>query len=1243
MRESDERQGGESAPSITEGAWRLLAFGLFLWTGTLCGQELKWQAFPGYRAAVLTLPPSGRTGFSLLSPAETGLVFTNELSDLAVARNRILENGSGVALGDVDGDGLCDVYLCRLEGDNVLFRNLGNWKFEDITSQSGVACSNQYSTGAVLADIDGDGDLDLLVNSIGGGTRCFFNDGKSHFTELTDSRLVHRFGSTSMALADTDGDGDLDLYVVNYSTVTHRDNPPGLKVEARMKDGKVVMTPEDRFIPFSRGNGGVEAIEVGERDFLYVNDGHGRFLPVSWTAGSFLDERGKPYTAAPHGWGFSVAFRDLNGDGLPDLYVCNDFFYFPDDIWLNVGGTHFQAASPLSFRHVPVSSMAVDVADINRDGFVDLFVVDMVSRQHSWRHRQRPQMFGGRLKQPLTDPMFRPETPRNTLFLNRGDQTWVEIAQLSGLENTEWSWGAVFLDVDLDGWEDLLIPTGNNHDVQNADLLMELGQVREAPSVQRRERELKRFGRLEAGKLAFRNQHDLSFREMSQEWGFNQEGISHGMALADLDNDGDLDVVVNNLHGNASLYRNDSIAPRVAVRLHGDGMNTRGIGARIELKGGPVTQSTEMTMGGRYLSNDDTVRTFASSSSNASTPMSLTVSWRSGRKSVIANVLPNRVYEVNEQEAGPKVPFTSSAPPGPSFIRFQDTSALLQHTNQDEPFDDFARQPLLSHSLSARGPGVAWCDLDGDGLVDLAIGAGRNGLPAIFRNLDGAHFTNVTAADVPLALWDQGGWVAGVGREGKPALLVASQNYDGVVPLKSAVDELDRFGRRTRDVVPAWEASAGPLALADLDGDGNLDLFVGGRVLPSRHPEPASSKLFRSESGVWVLDSKGSEVLKQAGLVSAAVFADLDGDGSPELILACEWGPLRVFRVQAGQLEEVTQGWGLAPFTGWWNGVTVGDFDGDGRLDLVASNWGRNTRYQSFLSKPIEVVFADFDQKGRVAELETYFESQLGGMAPWRTWDDVTEELPWIRERYNSFRSFGEVTIGQILGDRMGQSKSLQATTLDSMVFLNRGGRFDPRPLPIEAQFAPAFAVCVADFDNDGKEDVFLSQNFFGVPLETARYDGGRGLILRGNGDGSFAAVESGIEIYGEQRGAAVADYDNDGRADLVVTQNQGATRLFRNIARRVGLRVRLRGSASNPDGIGCQVRVGRDGNWGPVREIHAGSGYWSQDSTVLVMGSPEVPDKIQVRWPGGKTVVKDLPRNARTVEMDLEGELHAK
>ena len=513
------------------------------------------QTGTGWQSAPLSVPTSGNTGFTRMRSASTGVTFSNVLSDTQISLNRLVEDGSGVAVGDVDGDSLCDLYFCGLESRNTLYRNLGNWRFQDITMSAGVACDGQLSTGSTFADMNGDGFLDLLVTALGNGTRLFINNGKGRFQEALNSGLVQRFGSRTMALADVDGDGDLDLYVANYRTTTVRDSPVSVKVKKVNGQWEVPAEHQERFFATSGDNNSVGLLELGEPDILYLNDGHGRFAPVSWTSGRFLDETGRPLTDPPRDWGLSAMFRDVNGDGLPDLYVCNDY-YTPDRLWLNQGKSIFRALAPPALRKTCYAAMAVDFADINRDGYDDIFVTEMLSRDHLRRNVQHSLLelgpmpalgWGWRMGEGI-GPL---QVMRNTLSLNRGDGTYAEIAQFSGVQASEWTWGVSFCDVDLDGYEDLLIANGHGRDLANSDALAEMDRLPKAVEPRERLKTLHLFPPLSLPHLAFRNRGDLTFEEVSHAWGFDVVGVANGMALGDMDRDGDLDVVVNNLNGGA--------------------------------------------------------------------------------------------------------------------------------------------------------------------------------------------------------------------------------------------------------------------------------------------------------------------------------------------------------------------------------------------------------------------------------------------------------------------------------------------------------------------------------------------------------------------------------------------------------------------------------------------------------------------------------------------------------------------
>lgn len=1203
-----------------------------------------WPPEAGARSIPLPVPAMGKTGFTLVPGSQSGITFTNLVPEQRHLTNQILLNGSGVAAGDVDADGLPDIFLCRLGGPSALYLNLGNWKFKDVAAEAGVDCPDLDATGAAFADLDGDGDLDLIVNSVGGGTHVFLNDGKGHFKERLPQLNIGK-GGMSLALGDIDGDGYLDLYIANYRTSGLMDMP-NARATFKTVNGKVMIerlngrltTQADltnRFIVSSEH--GVE--EMGEPDVLYRNVGGTNFVAIPFTGGAFLDEQGFPLKELPYDWGLSVMFRDINGDGRPDIYVCNDF-YSPDRIWINQGGGKFRAISPLALRKTSRYSMGVDFADINRDGADDFIVLDMLSRSHLQRMSEvmdLPVLVPG-----MGDLISRPQYSLNTLFLNRGDGTYAEIAQFSGVDASEWSWTPIFLDVDLDGWEDLLISNGQERAARDLDVVERLKSMRaekhltDAQIFQAR----KMFPRLATANVAFRNQQNLTFREISHEWGFDLKAVSNGMCLADLDGDGDLDVIVNNFNDAAALFRNESNAPRVAVRLKGLAGNSHGIGAKIRVVGGAVPmQSQEMICGGRYLSGDDAMRVFAAGT--LTNRMTIEVDWPRGRRSVVNNVFGNRIYEIDEAASSqpPALEVTVPNFPERSNTRtlFEDASTLISHSHHEDPYDDFARQPLLPKKLSQLGPGVAWYDLDADGNEDLIIGSGKSGPLAALRNnghggfdrLNGPPWDKLVTRDQTAIL----GWNP---EAAQTSILAGAANYEDSLNAGGELRQYDFGAKAVTDLLPVHESSVGPIAMADIDGDGDLDLFVGGRVIAGKYPEAATSRIYQNEGGKFTLRQE----LAKIGLISAAIWSDLDGDGFPELILASEWGPLRVFHNAKGRLHEVTRELSLAAYTGWWNGVHVGDFDGDGKLDLVASNWGLNSAFHASQTSPEHLYYWDSREGGSIQLVRAYFDEQIKAEVPWEPLTAMAAAMPDLRQRFPNNAAYGAASLQQIFRNELKGAHLLEAITLTTMIFLNRGDHFEPRLLPAEAQFAPAFGICVGDFDGDGNEDLFLAQNFFDLRPLAPRNDAGRGLFLRSDGKGYFAAVpgqDSGIKLYGEQRGAAVADYDRDGRLDLVVTQNGSSTALFHNVTAKPGLAVRLLGPAGNPRGVGAQLWMESPQAKSALKEIHAGSGYWSQDSATLLF--PILSNsQLHVRWPGGRSTSSQIPASAMEITVNTEG-----
>jgi hypothetical protein len=1191
-----------------------------------------WHQEAGYRWRELVVE-SGAPGFTQMAGWRSGISFKNEVGEAALLPNRYLAQGGGVALGDVDGDGRPDIFLARTEGCSVLYRNLGSWKFKDVTSTAGVGACGRHSTGATFADFDGDRDLDLLLLATRGPNAVFVNDGKGVFREAYDVGLDSAGkGGTTIAMADVDGDERLDLYVANYKPYSVDDSiqPQQRTFNQLVRQtgpGKYEVAPDysrDYKVVTRPDMGGTRLTIRAAPDDFYRNTG-GKFVRVPFTGGRFLDSRGQPLTEETESFGLGAKFADLNGDGAPDLYVANDFEDL-DELWFNNGKGTFRLADWTSQRQMSNSSMGVDVADLNGDTLPDIFITDMLSNDSRRLKTQIPTHTAFPKKNGDIETTLQQQ--RNTLFANRGDGTFAEVGQGAGVTASGWSWGTLFVDVDLDGLQDILIANGHLWDIMDADVQERLQNRLTDIGWQRLRWE---FPKLELKNVALRNLGQMKFAEAGDQWRFGTEAdISHAIASADLDGDGDMDVVVNRLGARALVLRSESPAPRVAVRLVGDGPNTHAVGAKIKLIGGaqPI-QMREVSAGGLYLSHSDYEQSFAMGRSDNAT---IEVEWRDGARTVLRNVKPNRLYEITAATAATPAPLE----PTPIPTLFEDASRMLAgHTHRDTAFDDFESQVLLPNSLGTLGPGVTWFDYDRDGSEDLIVGAGRTGQLAVFRNDRGT----LRSLKAPAAAAADLTTVLGLpsARSGTRLLAGASnwegQDVPGAIAFRATRTDVAQL---TDSIVASMPFAVGPMALGDYDSDGDLDLFVGGRAVARKYPEPASSQLFRNDGGRFVVDSGASGALRDVGLVSSAMFADVTGDGKPELVLAREWNSILLLLNRGGRFEAAPDSWGLARWTGRWNGITSGDLDGDGRLDLVATGWGRNTSMQADSANPLHLIYGRFGSAGATEMLTAKHDPRINGLAPLNSYPRARVVIRDLPSRISSFAAYADATVDQVLGAHTAVVQRTSIVTHDHMVFLNRGDHFSPASLPAEAQQAPAFYAGVADFDGDGAEDVFLSQNFSATAVGLPRYDAGRGMLLIGDGHAGLRPMpgwRSGITIYGDQRGAAFADYNADGRLDLAVSQNAGATKLYTNRGARPGLRVRLNGTSQNPDAIGAQVRIVYGAGSSPVREIQAGSGYWSENGAVQVFGLIGTPSEVWVRWPGGvETRTKVAPGSREVV-----------
>jgi enediyne biosynthesis protein E4 len=1041
--------------------------------------------------------------FQLLDADRTGIEFSNDVptdDSLNVQSEVFVYNGGGVAAGDIDNDGLTDLYFTGNMVSSRLYLNKGDMRFEDITASAGVGTA-AWASGAILGDVNQDGLLDLFVcvtglrtsNGEGRANLLFLNNGNRTFTEAAARYGLADTGySVTAAFLDYDGDGDLDLFLVNNS-------------------------PKD----FSRG--AADAHPMGVRsdspegyNTLYRNDG-ARFTDVSREAGILRQV----------GHGLGVAVADVNGDGRPDIYVSNDVQ--PNDVlYINNGDGTFTDRAATSVKHASFAGMGIDIADINNDGWPDIAQVDMLPATLE----QRKRMSGYQTYFSMVELRrrgFRVDYDANALQLNNGraangDPVFSDIAWMAGVGATDWSWSALFADLDNDGLKDLFVTNGYPKAPNDLDYQMIAMGARQSNRHEDALQAVRELRGYHVPNYLFRNNGDLTFSDQSHAWGLSQPGFSHGAAYADLNNDGRLDLVVNNLNAPASIYAGTAVdsAHYLQIKLEGEAPNRRAIGATIVVTAAGKRQYFYHSPYRGYLSTMDDREHVGLG--RAARVDSLQVFWPDGRTELLTNIEADRMITV-KQVSGVRCRGESCLPhpPAPTPPPFQQAD-LISYAQPRRATVDYEVQPLLPYEVSKQGPALAVADVNGDGLEDVYVGGNANAGGKLFLQQKSGRFVEAvqrTAWTTDKGFEDWGAAFVDANGDGRPDLYVASCSYQHSPASRFQQDRLyinrgnGQFARDTAALPPMPTCTAS-VAVGDFSGDGRPDLFVGGRLAPRSYPFPARSYLLRNEGGRFsdVTAAVAPELAQPHGMITAAVWTDYDGDGRLDLVTAGEWLGIEFWRNDGSRLAPAPAG--LPPSRGWWWSLAAGDFNRDGKPDLIAGNLGLNTMLQTSPGSRFGVYAGNFAETPTTDIVLT--QERDGKEYPLFGRARLGPTMYVAALRFPTYAGFANATVEQLFGAAaLTRAQHYQADTFASVYLENRGdGTFTWTRLPSLAQLAPIRGIVARDVDGDGNLDAVVAGNLNDTEANIPPADAGNGLWLRGDGRGGFSPVaprESGFLV----------------------------------------------------------------------------------------------------------------------------------
>lgn len=1069
--------------------------------------------------------------FERLPSNKTGIHFNNLLDEDETTNANLYMNiytGAGVAVGDINHDGLTDIFFSGNAVSSRLYLNKGNLEFEDITKSSGIL-NTSWGTGAVMADVNQDGWLDIYLCVSGSRedqrNLLFINNQDNTFTESSKAYgIADERQSMHASFFDYDGDQDLDLFIItNPASFENNVN----NIQPRKLKGEGVST-----------------------DILYRNNGDNTFTDVSAEAGILIE-----------GYSLGLAISDINNDQWPDIYISNDFIG-NDILYINNHDGTFTNRAAEYFKHTSFAGMGNDIADVNNDGLVDVVELDM--RPEDNKRQKLISSPTGYDKYKLSLRMgYEPQFSRNTFQLNRGNNKFSEISFLAGISSTDWSWSPLLADYDNDGDKDLFATNGFLRDLGNMDYITyqniyntPLGTVQS-----RTDKKLSAIKDLESAVLPnymFENTGHLKFENQSVAWGFGSKTISHGAVYADLDNDGDLELVVNNMNSEALVYENkvNELYHRnyLRIKFEGPSLNKDGIGAKVTTYSNAQKQFAEHFLNRGYESTVDNILHLGLDT--AGIVDSLEVIWPDGKTERLLNVKANQLLVLKYTAAGK----ASVSKPPPTTMMFTDVTKDLNllYDHKENDFVDFKVQPLLPHMHSANGPGIAVADINGDNLDDVYLGGTLNHPGEIFIQQDNGKFKRRSGLSADSLADDMGILFFDADNDNDADLYVVSGGSEHVSLSPSYKDHLylnDGKGNftETKTGLPRLFQSGSCVNAADYDRDGDLDLFIGGRIVPGQYPMPADSYILRNDSdhGVCRFTDVTKDIAPsflKLGMVTSSLWTDVDNDGWVDLAIVGEFMPVSFFRNDQGKSFTAFGVESLSHSSGWWNSLTAGDFDNDGDMDYVAGNLGLNTRYRGTEKEPVCIYAKDYDKNGSIDPVMTYYLQGTKYIVHAR--DELISQISVMRLRFRQYKEYSEKTFDEsFLPSELESAYVVCSERFETSYIENLGdGKFSIRVLPEEAQFAPANGMVVDDYNRDGFLDVLMVGNLYASEVNTGRYDASTGLYLQGDGHGNFKPVngtESGFIADRDAKGVAELTA-HDGSTLVAVGNNDGSAQLYK-------------------------------------------------------------------------------------------------